>query len=981
MSNNWVDLDNSSFFFTIGSNFASNHPASVAHVNAARYDAHGDAGARGRNAALIVVDPVQTRTARMINPNSADSTNPNDMRKHDRYVRIRPGTNIAFVNGIMNGIFSTMDEAIATGATHPYYTIAQNFFAWHNGTAPNSLASRAFIADDGTSTTVANWPKYCDSRLKVDTTTLVNGQPTGDYQRATFTNTDGKTIANFPVLAANVTDPDCVFQKMKAHMAPYDATTVADICDCTEADIAACVAAWIENSRFASSDFGVVPSTPLAAGYRATAVMYALGATMHTSGSAQTRVFSVLNLLMGNMGRAGGGINALRGIHNVQGSTDMGMLYDSIPGYSANPGVNQTYLDYSNKLFGNRVLGTGAVDPWANEGNALGLQQKGFYNMTREWFGSKNVTSQADFEALYNLWPKGNGFMHVEAFRRMALPTADANRIRGFVCWGSNPAMAESNQKVIRTALENLDVLIMTELFATETVQCSRKADGWTYLFPTCAHPEEAGCVSSSGRWVQWRDRCTAPKGNSKSDLEILLRFAKALNDKGGFNHIKAVWAGIPSLAGLDPYTVLYGKYGYDGVSDMEALTGTDADGRPIFGNEVVVEEIYKEMASPLNANLGTKDPVTGVGTQLVNPVFASATYKYRGTVWIFSGAGDASGYNYNKGNVQPVLAAPGAILGWETTNRARSRVGHLTPGAEGVSLQYPRFGWSWLLNRRCWYNNSELAQDVADVFVAPGYIGRLWNIGSANTLADWSTLYRTYNQMKDIPSVGLNAHHVHPGRFPAHTEPVESPRADLVAAWGQNRARNVATNVLASETDGGELIFKVGNTKGYMATEIGTFAQFPLVLTQGRAVEHFQGGANTRNNAWNHEMEPEPWVDINSVDALKYGIRDGDYVNIITARSATKGDEVTRTNTTGSFGEGGAVAAALNRGWKARVGVGPVATQAVAPGVVHVPWHWGERGLSKGSRVNDLSIDAWDANATNIEWKACLCKIEKMTP
>jgi hypothetical protein len=215
---------------------------------------------------------------------------------------------------------------------------------------------------------------------------------------------------------------------------------------------------------------------------------------------------------------------------------------------------------------------------------------------------------------------------------------------------------------------------------------------------------------------------------------------------------------------------------------------------------------------------------------------------------------------------------------------------------------------------------------------VAPGYLGRLWNIGGTNTLADYSTLYRAYNQMKDVPSVGATtAPHVHAGRLPAHTEPVESPRADLVATWGQNRARNVGTNALASESDAGTLIFAAGNAKGYMATPVGAFSSFPLVLTQGRAVEHFQGGANTRNNAWNHEMEPEPWIEINSADALKYGIKDGDYVNLITARSATKVDEAARTNTSGVYAEGGAVAAALNRGWKARVGVGSVSNQAVA--------------------------------------------------
>jgi formate dehydrogenase major subunit len=483
MTNNWVDLAYSTMFFVCGANPVENHPASIAHLNSARFDTNG----RGRNAALVVVDPRQTRTARMIKA-GYDSTNPNDMRKHDRYVRIRPGTNIAWINGLLNSIITWM-------YANPTAPASINFFAWHNGTAANSMAaSRAVITDNGSSSTYGPWPKYCDSRVKVDVAT-------GDYQRTTVTAANGIAVSNYPLLAADVSDADCVFQRLRAHVAKYDAATVAQICGCTEADIAAVRDAYIANSRFASSDFGAAAQTQNAAGYRATCIMYAMGATQFTTGSQGVRTYAVIQTLMGNMGRCGGGINALRGIHNVQGSTDMGVLFDLIPAYSGNPGVGQTYADYSNKLFGNRVLGTGALDPY-NRAN-LGLQQRGFYNMSREFFGNRNVTDAADFERLWSLWPKGNGVQHIEAFRRMSenwVPAADKPRIRGCVVWGQNPAVAEPNQQAVRKGLHDLDLLVVADLFATETAQTSRKATGVTYLLPAASHVEEAGSVASSGR-------------------------------------------------------------------------------------------------------------------------------------------------------------------------------------------------------------------------------------------------------------------------------------------------------------------------------------------------------------------------------------------------------------------------------------------------------------------------------------------------
>jgi formate dehydrogenase major subunit len=942
MTNNWVDLDNSSGFFVIGANPAENHPASIAHLNTARFDTNN----RGRNATLVVVDPRQTRTARMIKAGYV-ATNPNDMRKHDRYVRIRPGTNIAFMNGVIKSVIDWM-------YANPTRSESVNFFAWHNGTAPNSTAFRQVIADDGTSvarvttvtpivpgTTVAGWPKYCDSRIKVDVTT-------GDYQRTTVTTEDGKSVSNFPLLAADISDPECVFQRLRAHVEKYDAVTAAAISGCTVEDIAAVRDAFIATSRMASSDFGAAgtggganSATPTDAGYRAACIMYAMGATQFTTGSQGIRTYAIIQTMLGNMGRAGGGINALRGIHNVQGSTDMGVLFDLIPGYSGNPNAGQSYAAYSNALFGNRVLQTDAGRPTARSPYTpadLGLQQRGFYNMTREWFGSRDITAAADFDKLYACWPKGAGVQHIESFRRMDPAWIGANggtQIKAAVVWGQNPAVTEPNQGPVRKGLEELDVLVCVDMFANETAMSKRKDTGVTYLLPACSHVEESGSVTSSGRWIQWRDRARAPKGNSKSDLELLLRFARTLNTAGAFSHIQAQWAGTP-LAGQDLWTVLYAKYGWDGVSDFEAISLPDAEGALLKGSEYVAEQIFKEMCSPLNAATGPQ-----------------------GTLWIYSGAGNASAYSTDTGDNNPACG-----ISWGKANRAKSRAG--APGQATASLQFPRYGWAWLLNRRIFYNNSELPGDVGDVFVAPGFIARLWCIGGSNTLADWSTLYRAYNQLSDMPDVTTTTgKHVHPGRLPAYTEPYESPSKALANDWGYNTA------------NGAQLIMADSARFDVRTLEDGAASPYPLVLTSIRCVEHFQGGPITRNNPWNVELEPEPWIELNSVDAAAEGIKDGDYVNIMTPRSPLgTADQISRTIQTGALDAG-----TWNKGFKARVGVGTLANQRVAPGVVAIPWHWGDRGLGTGARANDLCIDSWDANTRIPEYKACMCRIAKVTP
>jgi anaerobic selenocysteine-containing dehydrogenase len=1049
MSNNWSDMGNATLLISMGGNPAENHPAAMNHINVARRGPHSWTDGEGNTftsskpaAKLVVIEPRITRTA----------------LQADHFVRIRPGTDIAFINGVINYIINS-GLNLSANANRKV-----RFKAFHEA----SIAGRKFIADgDITATTlVGTWPRYSDASFKVVAASATNA----DYERAPFTD-GAKTFANMPVLGASYDAAGTVFDKLKAHVAPYTVAVTADICGCRQSDISLVGNLLIEHSRMASvatdtDAFSATVNDPKSAAYRATTFMYAMGLTQHTNGSMNVKSFATIQTLLGNMGRAGGGINAMRGIHNVQGSTDMGLLYHLIPGYSGNPGATQSYGAYADTLFGNRlgaktaatlavgagdaaVLytaryggtggnslrvahvasspnqalgvavsgndvtvtlatdGTGAVtstaaavsaavnafaaaklvliatnpgtgaDPAAAaaitalSGGAVdytaaytfanhGLQQKGFWNMTKAFFGDSSyrtqfgvgyeetlsalAETQANVDALYALWPKGNGDNQIRMIRKMQPGYAGADKIKAAVVWGQNPAVTYPNQAQVRDGLKELDLLVCTDIFENETAYCDRKTGGVTYLIPACSHVEEAGTAANSGRVLQWRYQSVKPQGNSKTDMELLFRLAYSLDAAGGFAHIRSVWTtlgiGVPAVTGFEAAQRLFGDQ-YGGWTPGA-----------VFDSELVAGKVHKQMCAPQNNG---------------------------GTIWIYLEAWDTS--TTSRGGGWPTTAVINGVSLPLAGIRAKSRRNYdLGSGdnpattANNGNRIYKNWGYSWLVNRRVLYSDGNVGGDQTDTFQSPELVARLFVSTNTNVI-DYGQSYRTVHRMADKPlnSAGaIPAIHVLPGRFPAHTEPYESPRADLVATWGKNSSTNTDVNLNSGYEN---LIYKTARD-GFSETKIGTVADFPLVLTTFRCVEHFQGGVLTRNNWLNSELEPEPWIDINSVDARKYGIRDGDMVKIVTART----DVALNPTFTNSEIESVFPRALYGDGFRARVGAGLSSSQRIGPGVVGIPFHWGDRGLSTGSRANDLTIDAGDANTTMPEYKACLCRIEKIS-
>ncbi|MEI8082211.1 MAG: molybdopterin-dependent oxidoreductase, partial [Actinomycetes bacterium] len=802
---------------------------------------------------------------------------------------------------------------------------------------------------------------------------------------------------------------ETVWAKLVAQVAPYDEATVAAICGCQTSDIGAVAKAMIENSRCASYTDGTahptttLVTTPYSSGYRATTILYAMGITQHTCGSQNIKGFANLQTILGNMGRAGGGINALRGIHNVQGSTDMGLLNANIPAYSGNPTLMSAghataasndvnaFGKYMDALWGSRMNGgTAAYDDaytrtaWALPSGALNLQTKGFYNMTMRWFApnyAANVVggSGDDYvdgvaitavaarrelvSAVYDLWPKGNGDDHITMLRKMIAGTTKAAFILG-----QNPAVTEPNQRVVREALAALDLMVVQDIFETETAACSRKAAGVTYLIPAAAHVEQAGSATNSGRVLQWRYQAIKPSGNSKTDLELLLRLAEALDTAGAFSHIESKWLASTATGGLGwlkggtfaAGTNASGAYtGGTFVTVYDSLFGKQygwtPSGATAFDAAAPVLPATKlnELPWPTPTVAGTPDPMVGaeyVAELIYQQMCTVVSNAGGGTIWIYHEA-----YNSAYGSSR----LGGSYSAWTVQNRAKSRSKEDPYGTYG----YHKWGYCWLVNRRVLYNNNaapgvapdsanEVPGDQNDGFQGPDKASRIFSTLNTDVMDYVNGNYRKHHNLKDKPSVGIStAPHVLSGRYPGHTEPYETPEPTLAATWGKNGTTGTSADLI-NTTDG--------------KSPIGTVGTYPLVLTTIRCVEHFQGGPITRNNWFNVELEPEPWIELNSADARAAvpPIKDGDYVKVVTARTESLTND--KLEPYGS-------------GFVARVGSGLSSGQKVAPGVVAIPWHWGEKGLSTGSRANDLTIDAWDANTQIPEYKACLCRIEKI--
>ncbi len=476
MTNHWNDIKNSDCILIMGSNAAENHPISFKWITKAVEE---------NGATLICVDPRVTRSS----------------AKAHIYARLRSGTDIAFLGGMIKWVLDDIE------ANPDRY----------NMTYLLEYTNLAFLINPDFGLPVDNDGVFSGFEPTVDLPGI--GQ-FGKYNKSTWTWQ--KDANGIPLKDPTLRDPNCVFQLLKRHYARYDADTV---CSVTGTDKETFLQVCETYARLTG---------PVG---KAGVILYAMGTTQHTVGAQNVRAYSILQLLLANIGVAGGGIDALRGESNVQGSTDHALLFHILPGYLTPPTADQTTLQshLDAKLAGYATSDPRSASWWLN-------YPKYYVSLLKSWYGD-NATEDNEFG--YNWLPKlnpGTNYSHIALFEAMA-----AGTIKGLFCWGQNPAVGGPNSFAERMALRNLEWLVSVDLWETETCAFWQEpgvnpAEIQTEVFvlPAACSYEKEGTVSNSGRWSQWRWKAVDPPGEAKPDLEIIvelmLKVIELYEEEGGPN-------------------------------------------------------------------------------------------------------------------------------------------------------------------------------------------------------------------------------------------------------------------------------------------------------------------------------------------------------------------------------------------------------------------------------------------------------------
>jgi len=291
--------------------------------------------------------------------------------------------------------------------------------------------------------------------------------------------------------------PRCVFQVLKRHFARYTPELVEQACG-------------IPKEKFLE----IADLYTRASGREKTgAICYAVGWTQHSTGVQTIRAAAILQLLLGNIGRPGGGIMALRGHASIQGSTDIPTLYDVLPGYLPMPTSNEHDLDaYLAKHKASKGW-------WHNLDRYLVSLLKAYYGdaATRDnGFG-------------FNLLPRLTGD---HSYFGYWLDMADG-KLEGLMVMGQNPAVGSPNAKLERAALGKLQWLVVRELVETETSNFWEESpdtiDTEVFFFPAASHVEKDGTFTNTQRLLQWREKAVEPPGEARSELQFLVALGRKL--------------------------------------------------------------------------------------------------------------------------------------------------------------------------------------------------------------------------------------------------------------------------------------------------------------------------------------------------------------------------------------------------------------------------------------------------------------------
>ncbi len=709
-------------------------------------------------------------------------------------------------------------------------------------------------------------------------------QTSWDYER----DADGK-----PLTDPTLQHPRCVFQIMRRHFARYTPEMVEEVCGVSREQWMLVTQTLIENSGRE----------------RTSAICYAVGWTQQSKGVQIIRAAAIMQLLLGNIGRPGGGIMALRGHASIQGSTDVPTLYDLLSGYMPQPSAltpQQTLEEY--------ISTSGQKTGWWSNFPAY------IRSLLQAWYGE--AANEEDGNCCYRWLPKTIGdHSHLATSYTML-----DGKVRGYLLFGQNPAAGSTNSRMQRKALEQLDWMVVRDLYEVESAAFWYKQPGFgpetepvdsskikteIFLLPAAASTEKEGCFTNTQRLLQWRDKAVDPAGDARSDLWFVYHLGKRL---------KELYAN--STAPKDrPLQALTWDYDRE-----EPEPGSRIHDEP--DTLLILKEINGYSVRPSNQADQASDEQSVYTLHDAPHVPGFTALKSDGSTacgsWIYSG----------------VYPEPG-------NNRAASRI------SDGYT--FLQWGFSWPANRRILYNRASADPQ-----------GQPWSERKKYVWWDEEQQKWTGVDVPDFPinkppnytpsagSVGMDAlsgsdpfimkpdgkgwlfvpNGLKDGPLPAHYEAAESPVHNTLYHQQSNPAakyyRDRPDNRLAAVGD----------------------PNYPIVITTYRLTEHHVSGPMTRWMPWLNALQPSLFAELSPELAAERNIKHGEWLIINTPR-----------------GEIEARAMVTRRMRPLRVS-GRVVHQ------IGLPFHWGFQGKSTGSITNDLAHMVLEPNVSIEEAKAFTCNI-----
>jgi formate dehydrogenase major subunit len=794
------DMANSDCILFMGSNMAEAQPVGF----------HWPMKAKEKGATLIHVDPRFTRTSAVC----------------DVYVAIRSGSDIAFLGALVNYVLTNdrwfheyvLAYTNASTIIEEGFQDTEDLAGLFSGFEPQDHAYDSKQGHWGYEESENRDQAHQDGSKHTPQAKSLKGRH-GLHGHGIDGNAEPYT-SPYKNMTAERRDPTlqhprCVMQILRRHFARYTPEVVSQVCGCKPEEFVRVAELLCTNSGRE----------------RTTCIAYALGWTQHTTGVQIIRTAGILQLLLGNVGRPGGGIMALRGHSTIQGATDVSTLYDTLPGYLPQPAAFDRSHENLSSYIEHEGMPTGY---WANF-------SKFIVSLLKAWYGDA-ATPSNDFG--FSWLPRVEAdYSELAYFDRMA-----KGGVKGYFLTGQNPAGGGPNAGLHRAGLRNLDWLVVLDWFETESAvfwkndpNAPPPSDIKTEVFfiPVAAAPEKEGSLTNTQRLLQWHNKAVDPSGDRRSDAWFLYNLGKRL---------KQLYA--DSTDSKDqPLLNLTWDYDFDEPPRLPDGTLSRIEGEPDL------EKVLMEMNG---YRLDEADPHTG-RPRLVS---GFSELKDDGTTacgcWVYSGVFPEPGRNRaNERKITDDPFQPDWGFAWPNNIRILFNRASADPVGRPWS-ERKKLVW-WNSEERRWVGldkpDFELGK-APDYQPPPGATGMAAIAGTQPFTMKADGLGWLYSPaaIKDGP-------------LPTHYEPVESPVGNLLyPKYNSNPTVRFFEGPL--------------NHISHAPT-----AEYPVVATTFRLTEHYLSGPMSRFNSWLNELQPEMFVELSPELAAERGIVHGSWMTVKTAR------------------------------------------------------------------------------------------------